>query len=113
MLIHLYTDVLIFLYLFFSLSISQQIKYTQRSTVIDGIGANADDYEYFLRFQKPVKPDDQLDLTETELAEEITKHLDTEHKNYPKNLVVYSFKDYAYVPVIGLHVLFHPPPGFQ
>lgn len=79
------------------------IKYTQRSTVIDGLGGNADDYENFLRFQKPIKPDDQVDLTETELAEEITKHLDTDHKNYPKNLVVYSYKDYAYVPL--------PPPS--
>lgn len=85
---------------------STQIKYTQRSTIIDGIGANADDYEYFLRFHKPVKPDDQLDLTEAELAEDITKHLDTDHKNYAQNLVVYSFKDYAYVPVRWSIVLY-------
>lgn len=76
-----------------------QIRYTQRNTVIDGIGDKSDDYEYWLRFQKPLRPDDQLDLTEAELAEEITKHLDTEHKNFPKNLVIYSFKDYSYVPV--------------
>lgn len=90
-----------------SLLFNLQIKYSQRSTVIDGLGANADDYEYFLRFQKPVKPDDQLDLTEAELAEDITKHLDTEHKNYPKNLVVYSFKDYAYVPVRFFHIQYN------
>lgn len=76
-----------------------QIKYSQRGTIVDGIGANADDYEHWLRFHKPIRPENQLDLTDAELAEEITKHLDTEHKNLPKNLVVYSFKDYAYVPV--------------
>lgn len=76
--------------LFFS-----KIRYTQR----DGIGDKSDEYEHWLRIQKPLRPDDQLDLTETELSEEITKHLDTEYTNYPKNLVVYSFKDYGYVPV--------------
>lgn len=83
----------------------KQVKYTHRNTAIDGIGANADDYEYWLRYQKPLRPEDQLDLTEAELAEEITKHLDTDHKNYPKNLVVYSFKDYEYIPV-GLYTIF-------
>lgn len=52
-----------------------------------------------MRLQKPVKPDDQLDLTDAELGAEVTKLLETENLNYPKNLVVYSFKDYAYVPV--------------
>lgn len=75
------------------------MRYTQRNTVVDGIGDKSDDYEYWLRFQKPLRPDDQIDLTEAELAEEITKQLDTEHKNFPKNLVIYSFKDYGYVPV--------------
>ncbi|XP_031620811.1 dynein intermediate chain 2, ciliary [Contarinia nasturtii] len=74
------------------------IRYTQR----DGIGDKNDDYEHWLRFQKPLRPDDQLDLTEAELSEEITKHLDTEHTNYPKNLVIYSYKDYGYIPL--------PPP---
>lgn len=46
-----------------------------------------------------MRPDDQLDLTEGELNEEITKQLDTENTNYFKNLVIYSFKDYEYVPV--------------
>ena len=79
--------------------IIQQIKYSQRGTIVDGIGGNADDYEHWLRFHKPIKPENQLDLTEAELNEEITKHLDTEHTNLPKNLVIYSFKDYAYIPV--------------
>lgn len=76
-----------------------QIKYSQRGTIVDGIGANAEEYEHWLRSHKPIKPENQLDLTDAELTEEITKHLDTEHKDFPKNLVVYSFKDYAYVPV--------------
>lgn len=76
-----------------------QIKYSQRGTLVDGFGSNADEYEQWLRFHKPMKPENQLDLTEAELAEEITKHLDTEHNKHPQNLVIYSFKDYAYVPV--------------
>lgn len=80
--------------------IFRQMRQSNRHTIVgDNIGANVDDYEHFMRFQKPLRPDDQLELTEAELAEEITKHLDTEHKNYPKNLVVYSFKEFQYIPV--------------
>lgn len=46
-----------------------------------------------------MRPDDQLDLTDAELNAEHTKQLETENLNYPKNLVVYSFKDFGYVPV--------------
>lgn len=45
------------------------------------------------------KPEDQLDLTEAELAEEITKVLTPTNTNVVHNLVVYSFKDEAFVPV--------------
>lgn len=46
-----------------------------------------------------MRPDDQLDLTEADLNAELTKQLETENPNYPKNLVAYSFKDFGYVPV--------------
>lgn len=78
---------------------SLQIKYSQRGTIVDGLGTNADDYEHWLRFHKPIKPDNQVDLTETELSEEITKHLDTDNRDFPNNLVIYSFKDYGYISV--------------
>lgn len=89
-----------------------QIKYSQRGTIADGAGTNAEDYEHWLRFHKPIKPENQVDLSEAELSEEITKHLDTEHKDFPQNLVVYSFKDYGYISVrsnllMNIILLFH------
>lgn len=46
-----------------------------------------------------MRPDDQLDLTEVEINAELTKQLETENLNFPANLIVYSFKDFGYVPV--------------
>jgi hypothetical protein len=39
-----------------------------------------------------------MDLTDTELCEEIPKVLSTENRHLPQNLVIYSFKDGGYVP---------------
>lgn len=46
-----------------------------------------------------IRPEDQLELNETELSEEITKVLQTDNTNYQKNLVVYSFKEGGYIEV--------------
>lgn len=73
-----------------------QIKQSSRGNLTDGTG---DEYEAWLRSRQPMKPDDQLELTETELSEEITKVLQTENTNYSKNLVIYSFKDGGFVNV--------------
>lgn len=73
-----------------------QIKQVSRGNIIDGA---CDDYELWLRLRQPIKPEDQLDLTEAELAEDVMKVLETENTSYQKNLVIYSFKDGGFVPV--------------
>ncbi|KAK9529339.1 hypothetical protein VZT92_013441 [Zoarces viviparus] len=45
-----------------------------------------------------IKPPDQLELTETELNEEITRILTTNNPHAPQNIVHYSFKERAYKP---------------
>lgn len=40
-----------------------------------------------------------MELTESELVEDVVKVLDTENGTPAKNLVIFSFKDSAYVPV--------------
>lgn len=40
-----------------------------------------------------------MDLTETELCEEIPKILSAENRHLPQNLVIFSFKDGGYVPI--------------
>lgn len=52
-----------------------------------------------MKSRQLIKPDDQLDLTEAELNEEVSKVLTAQNMNILKNLVVYSFKEGAYVPV--------------
>uniref|UniRef100_A0A1B0BBL8 Uncharacterized protein n=1 Tax=Glossina palpalis gambiensis TaxID=67801 RepID=A0A1B0BBL8_9MUSC len=46
-----------------------------------------------------LKPDDQLELTEAELGEEITKVLTPTNTNVVLNFVVYSFKEGAFVKI--------------
>lgn len=46
-----------------------------------------------------LRPDDQLDLTDAELSEEIPKILTTDNVNALRNLVVYSFKEGAFIAV--------------
>lgn len=45
------------------------------------------------------KPDDQLELTEAELAEEMPKSLTTTNTNVSRNLCVYSYSKGEYIPV--------------
>lgn len=40
-----------------------------------------------------------MDLNENELAEEIPKTLSCDNRNAPQNLVVWSFREGAYIPV--------------
>lgn len=63
-----------------------------------GGGGDADDYEAWMRSRQLLKPDDQLDLTEAELGEEVTKVLTPTNTNIIRNLVVYSFKEGEFVP---------------
>uniref|UniRef100_W8AIE2 Dynein intermediate chain 2, ciliary n=2 Tax=Ceratitis capitata TaxID=7213 RepID=W8AIE2_CERCA len=79
-----------------------QIKSVSKSNIKDG-GGDADDFDAWIKSRQLLKPDDQLDLTEAELGEEITKVLTTTNTNVIQNLVVYSFKESAFVqvPVAG------------
>ncbi|ETN62702.1 axonemal dynein intermediate chain polypeptide [Anopheles darlingi] len=61
-----------------------------------------DEFETWMKSKQLLKPDDQLDLTEAELGEEIPKLLSTENRHLPRNLVVYDFREGAFLPV--------PPP---
>ncbi|XP_037106984.1 dynein, axonemal, intermediate chain 1, paralog 2 isoform X3 [Syngnathus acus] len=45
---------------------------------------------------KPVKPADQLDLTDAELNEEVTRILTAQNPHAPQNIVRYSFKEGAF-----------------
>lgn len=40
-----------------------------------------------------------MDLTDSELCEEIPKVLSCENKNVPQNLVIFSFREGAYIPL--------------
>ncbi|XP_019947253.2 dynein axonemal intermediate chain 1-like isoform X1 [Paralichthys olivaceus] len=46
------------------------------------------------------KPADQLELTEAELNEEITRILNANNPNAPQNVVRYSFKEQSFMPVV-------------
>lgn len=62
-------------------------------------GDGADDFESWMKSRQLIRPEDQLDLTEAELSEEVSKVLTAQNMNILKNLVIYSFKEGAYVPV--------------
>nr|XP_019941997.1 PREDICTED: dynein intermediate chain 1, axonemal [Paralichthys olivaceus] len=47
-----------------------------------------------------IKPADQLELTEAELKEEITRILTANNPHAPQNIVRYSFKEHSYKPVV-------------
>ncbi|XP_017027731.1 dynein intermediate chain 2, ciliary isoform X1 [Drosophila kikkawai] len=63
-----------------------------------GGGGDADDFDAWMKSRQLLKPDDQLELTEAELGEEITKVLTPTNTNVIRNLVVYSFKEGEFVP---------------
>lgn len=73
-----------------------KIKQTSRGNLGEGFG---EDYEQWLRTKQQIKPDDQLELTEAELSEDVVRVLDTENSSAAKNLVIFSFKESAFVPV--------------
>lgn len=75
----------------------RQIRHSSRGNLNDGDG----DYDTWTTRARrdAIRPEDQLELNETELSEEITKVLQTDNTNYQKNLVVYSFKEGGYIEV--------------
>ncbi|XP_065368147.1 dynein intermediate chain 2, ciliary [Calliphora vicina] len=70
-----------------------------KSSGAEAGGGDADDFDAWVKSRQLLKPEDQLDLTEAELGEEITKVLTPTNTNVIHNLVVYSFKDEAFVPI--------------
>ncbi|XP_067632457.1 dynein intermediate chain 2, ciliary isoform X2 [Eurosta solidaginis] len=75
-----------------------KIKSVSKANIKDG-GGDADDLDAWIKSRQLLKPDDQLELTEAELGEEITKVLTPTNTNVVHNLVVYSFKESAFVSV--------------
>ncbi|XP_030555011.1 dynein intermediate chain 2, ciliary [Drosophila novamexicana] len=78
-----------------------------------GGGGDADDFDAWMKSRQLIKPDDQLDLTEAELGEEVTKVLTPTNTNVLRNLVVFSFKEGEYVsaPMPGNTVTLISFPG--
>lgn len=66
-----------------------------------------------MKSRQLVKPDDQLDLTDAELAEEVTKVLTPTNTNVLRNLVVYNFKlgEFVLAPIPGNTVTLISFPG--
>eukprot|EP00043_Microstomoeca_roanoka_P015428 m.154665 g.154665 ORF g.154665 m.154665 type:complete len:739 (+) comp16258_c5_seq1:32-2248(+) len=54
------------------------------------------DSEEWLQAKDPVKPADQLHLTDEELGQELTRILRADNPNAPDNIVRFSYKDGAY-----------------
>uniref|UniRef100_UPI00398EED48 dynein, axonemal, intermediate chain 1, paralog 2 isoform X2 n=1 Tax=Pristiophorus japonicus TaxID=55135 RepID=UPI00398EED48 len=74
---------------------------TKKSKKDDDDGTEMGDGGDEWNLGKPhVKPADQLDLTELELKEEITRVLTANNPHAPQNIVRYSFKERAYKPVL-------------
>uniref|UniRef100_A0A1B0BCG1 Uncharacterized protein n=1 Tax=Glossina palpalis gambiensis TaxID=67801 RepID=A0A1B0BCG1_9MUSC len=60
---------------------------------------DAGDLDAWIKSRQLLKPDDQLELTEAELGEEITKVLTPTNTNVVINFVVYSFKEGTFVKI--------------
>ncbi|RXN26935.1 dynein intermediate chain axonemal [Labeo rohita] len=63
-------------------------------------GLDTAEGEEWMQGKTLVKPPDQLELTEAELNEEITRVLTANNPNAPQNVVRYSFKEGCYKPIV-------------
>ncbi|XP_055383476.1 dynein intermediate chain 2, ciliary [Condylostylus longicornis] len=72
-----------------------------------------DDFEAWMKSRALIKPDDQLDLNDIELAEEIPRTLSQTNTNVIKNLAVYSYaaKEYILLPEEGNTVTLYNLPS--
>nr|CAD7570900.1 unnamed protein product [Timema californicum] len=59
-----------------------------------------DDFDSWIRAKQLLRPDYQVDLTDEELQEEITRVLTTMNPQLPKNIVEFNFKEGAFVSVV-------------
>ncbi|XP_066021840.1 dynein intermediate chain 2, ciliary isoform X1 [Pocillopora verrucosa] len=64
-----------------------------------------DDLDEWMQPKQLIKPDDQLELTETELKEEFTRILTANNPHAPSNIVRYSFKEKCYKPTSSVDQL--------
>uniref|UniRef100_H2USH1 Dynein, axonemal, intermediate chain 1, paralog 1 n=1 Tax=Takifugu rubripes TaxID=31033 RepID=H2USH1_TAKRU len=71
-------------------------------------GADAvEGHDEWLHGKPLIKPLDQVELTETELEEEITRTLSANNPHAPQNIVRYSYKELAFKPVTVDHLEVH------
>jgi len=70
-----------------------------------GGGAAADGDDEWLQARDPVKPDDQLELTEEELKVEHTRILRGDNPQAPDNIVRFSFKESEYKAIAQVEQL--------
>nr|CAD7398889.1 unnamed protein product [Timema poppensis] len=59
-----------------------------------------DDFDSWIRAKQLLRPDYQVELTDEELQEEITRVLTTMNPQLPKNIVEFNFKEGAFVSVV-------------
>jgi len=78
------------------LAAESRSRLRQSSRVNFGGDGGGDDGEEWLQAKDPVKPDDQLELTEEELKQEFTRILRGENPNAPDNIVRFSHKEHSY-----------------
>uniref|UniRef100_A0A8C1FF86 Dynein, axonemal, intermediate chain 1, paralog 2 n=1 Tax=Cyprinus carpio carpio TaxID=630221 RepID=A0A8C1FF86_CYPCA len=81
------------------MSVSHKVG-TMKSKQDEEEGLDTAEGEEWMQGKTLVKPPDQLDLTEAELNEEITRVLKASNPNAPQNVVRYSFKEGCYKPIV-------------
>nr|CAD7404017.1 unnamed protein product [Timema cristinae] len=59
-----------------------------------------DEFDSWIRAKQLLRPDYQVELTDEELQEEITRVLTTMNPQLPKNIVEFNFKEGAFVSVV-------------
>lgn len=72
----------------------------QTDSILRFHAGDGEEFDSWSRLQNLLKPEDQMDLNESELCKEISKNLSSQNRHLPDNLVIYSFKDSEYVPIL-------------
>eukprot|EP00051_Salpingoeca_urceolata_P013281 m.166294 g.166294 ORF g.166294 m.166294 type:complete len:459 (-) comp17751_c0_seq4:1147-2523(-) len=77
----------------------QRSQIRQRSKLMSGSRHRMDDGDHddeWLVAKDPIKPADQLELSEVELKQEFTRIINANNPNAPDNIIRFSFKDLEY-----------------
>ncbi|XP_058842220.1 dynein intermediate chain 2, ciliary-like [Acipenser ruthenus] len=83
----------------------KQAKAASKKKDDDDTTEMGDGTEEWMQGKTLFKPSDQLELTEVELKEEITRILTANNPHAPQNIVRYSFKERAYKPISNVDQL--------